>query len=78
VGDLLPILQNDLESAALTRHPQIERMKEELIAGGAKGALMSGSGPVIFGLFASKKEAQETEKAIALPAGWKTILTRGI
>ena len=78
VGDLLPILQNDLESAALSRHPQIGRMKEELIAGGAKGALMSGSGPVIFGLFANKKEAQETEKAIALPAGWKTILTRGI
>jgi 4-diphosphocytidyl-2C-methyl-D-erythritol kinase len=39
---------------------------------------MSGSGPVIFGLFVSKKEAQETERAIALPAGWKTIFTRGI
>ncbi len=76
--DLLPVLQNDLEFAALPRHPQIARMKEELIAGGAKGALMSGSGPVIFGIFASKKEAQETEKAIFLPAGWKTILTQGI
>jgi len=39
---------------------------------------MSGSGPVIFGIFTSKKEAQETEKAISLPAGWKTIITQGI
>ena len=78
VVDLLPIMQNDLESVALTRHAQIGRMKEELIAGGAKGALMSGSGPVTFGLFASKEEAQETERAIALPAGWKTIITLGI
>jgi 4-diphosphocytidyl-2-C-methyl-D-erythritol kinase len=76
--DLLPVLQNDLESAALTWHPQIAHLKEELIARGAKGALMSGSGPVIFGIFASKEEAWETEKAIDLPAGWKTIVSQGI
>jgi 4-diphosphocytidyl-2-C-methyl-D-erythritol kinase len=78
LADLLPLLKNDLESAALTRHPQIAHMKEELRARGARGALMSGSGPVIFGLFSMRKEAERTEKAVALPAGWKTVITRGI
>ena len=58
--------------------PQIAHMKEELLARGARGALMSGSGPVIFGLFSTRKEAERTEKAVALPAGWKTVITRGI
>ena len=78
LADLLPVLKNDLESAALTRHPQIAQMKEELLARGARGALMSGSGPVVFGLFSTKKEAERAEKAMALPAGWKTVITQGL
>jgi len=78
LADLLPVLKNDLESAVFPQHPQIADMKEELLARGARGALMSGSGPVIFGLFPTRKEAARTEKAVALPAGWKTVITRGI
>jgi 4-diphosphocytidyl-2-C-methyl-D-erythritol kinase len=78
LADLLPVLKNDLESAVLTRHPQIADMKEELLARGGRGALMSGSGPVIFGLFSTRKEAARTGKAVTLPAGWKTVITRGI
>jgi len=78
LADLLPVLKNDLESAALTRYPEIALMKKELLARGARGALMSGSGPVTFGLFSTRREAERTEKAVALPAGWKTIVTRGI
>lgn len=78
LADLLPVLKNDLESAALTRYPEIALMKKELLACGARGALMSGSGPVTFGLFSTRKEAERTGKAVALPAGWKTIVTRGI
>ena len=78
LADLLPVLKNDLESAALTRYPEIALMKKELLACGARGALMSGSGPVTFGLFSTRKEAERTEKTVALPAGWKTVVTRGI
>jgi len=78
LADLSPVLKNDLESAALTRHPQIAQMKEELLKQGARGALMSGSGPVVFGLFSSEKEAERAKKAMALPAGWKTVITQGI
>jgi 4-diphosphocytidyl-2-C-methyl-D-erythritol kinase len=78
LADLLPVMRNDLEAVAFTRHPQIARMKEELLAQGAGGALMSGSGPVTFGLFSTREDAERAGKAVALPAGWKTIVSRGI
>jgi len=76
--DLLPILKNDLELPAFARHPEIGRMKEELLRKGAPGALMSGSGSVVFGLFADEEEAGRVEKNLTLPPGWKTIIARGI
>jgi len=78
LAGLLPVLKNDLELAAFSQHPQMAQMKEELLARGAPGALMSGSGPVIFGLFPGKEEAEKTGRAIPLPAGWKTVITQGI
>jgi len=78
VADLLPVLKNDLELPAFTRHPEIGRMKEELLRKGARGALMSGSGSVVFGLFADQEEAKRTERNLMLPPGWKTAIARGI
>jgi 4-diphosphocytidyl-2-C-methyl-D-erythritol kinase len=78
VVDLLPVLKNDLELPALTRYPEIGRMKEELLRKGARGALMSGSGSVVFGLFADPDEAKRTERTVTLPRGWKTAIARGI
>jgi 4-diphosphocytidyl-2-C-methyl-D-erythritol kinase len=76
--DLLTVLKNDLEIPALSRYPEIGRKKEELLRLGASGALMSGSGPVVFGLFASKGEAEETGKRFILPEGWKSVIAQGI
>lgn len=75
---LLPVLKNDLEIPALSRYPEIGRKKEELLRLGAKGALMSGSGPVTFGLFPSKKEAERAGKKLDLPKGWNSIISQGI
>ncbi|MBI5559155.1 MAG: 4-(cytidine 5'-diphospho)-2-C-methyl-D-erythritol kinase [Deltaproteobacteria bacterium] len=44
-------LFNDLESVTLARYPEIALLKTELINSGASGALMSGSGPTVFGIF---------------------------
>lgn len=41
---------NSLEKVALARHPEIGRVKEGLINLGALTALVSGSGPAVFGL----------------------------
>jgi 4-diphosphocytidyl-2-C-methyl-D-erythritol kinase len=76
--EILPIMRNDLEGAAFSICPQIRQSKEELLAKGAQGALMTGSGPVIYGIFPSRTEAEQTEKIMTLPKGWKTAVSRGI
>jgi 4-diphosphocytidyl-2-C-methyl-D-erythritol kinase len=78
LADLLAILKNDLEIPALSRYPEIGRMKEELLRGGGRGALMTGSGPVTFGIFPSKEEAEEAQRKLVLPQGWEAEICRGI
>ena len=78
LGELLPVLKNDLEIPALSRYPEIGRMKEGLLGAGAKGALMSGSGPVTYGLFPSKREAEEAAARFKPPEGWQFIVAEGI
>lgn len=57
-ASLAGILQNDLEEPASSLCPDIPRIKEDLLSKGAIGALMSGSGSSVFGLFAGNKEAE--------------------
>lgn len=78
IVQILPILRNDLEEAAFSIYPEIRQGKEELLAKGAQGALMTGSGPVVYGIFPSRAEAERTERIVALPKGWKTAVSRGI
>ncbi|MCG6538371.1 MAG: 4-(cytidine 5'-diphospho)-2-C-methyl-D-erythritol kinase, partial [Syntrophales bacterium LBB04] len=44
-------LKNDLEKVTLKLHPLLNVLKELLSGCGALGALMSGSGPTVFGIF---------------------------
>jgi len=77
-ADLLPVLGNDLERASVGRYPEIGEMKQRLRGQGAAGALMSGSGPVVFGLFGNPEGMRRAEERISLPAGWKAIPAKGI
>ncbi len=52
-------LRKDLEAVVSARHPQIQVMKEMLYAAGALGALMTGSGPTVFGIYADEGGASE-------------------
>ena len=59
-GDLQSLgaaLYNSLEAPALWKFPILELIKERLIDLGATGALMSGSGATVFGLFADSEAA---------------------
>lgn len=58
-------LINDLEQVTLVRHPEIEDMKKTLIAAGAKAAMMSGSGPTVFGVFPDTSTGYATLQGIA-------------
>ena len=51
-------LGNVLESAALPGHPQIAQIKKVMLDNGARGALMSGSGPTVFGFFDDIRQAR--------------------
>ena len=44
-------LFNDLEAPILRRHPELEVTKAQLVAEGAFGAVVSGSGPSVAGLY---------------------------
>jgi 4-diphosphocytidyl-2-C-methyl-D-erythritol kinase len=66
-------LDNDLESVALPVHPRIREVKERLLALGAVGALMSGSGSAVFGLFASAQIAQQAEETLLEEKGWGAV-----
>lgn len=52
-------LYNGLEAAVAPRYPEIERMKAALMAAGALGAMMSGSGPTVFGIARSFEHARQ-------------------
>lgn len=61
-GDLAKVadgLVNVLESVTLKLYPQLKEIKQELIRAGCRGALMSGSGPTIFGLTGDVQTAAE-------------------
>lgn len=51
-------LFNSFETVVFERYPQLAVLKRRCIENGASGALMSGSGSSIFGLFRSAKEAE--------------------
>ena len=44
-------LHNDLETVTAAAHPVIHTIRQALLAQGAAGVLMSGSGPTVFGIF---------------------------
>jgi 4-diphosphocytidyl-2-C-methyl-D-erythritol kinase len=78
IADLPPFLHNDLERASIGRFPEIGEMKKRLQEQGAAGALMSGSGPVVFGLFGDPAGMKRAEERLFLPAGWRAIPAKGI
>lgn len=57
-------LGNVLETVTVKEYPIIERIKELMKAAGAEGALMSGSGPTVFGIFTDKEPARAAEDKI--------------
>jgi 4-diphosphocytidyl-2-C-methyl-D-erythritol kinase len=57
-------LYNDFEIVVEHMHPIIKEIKQSLLAFGARGALMSGSGPTVFGLFSSTKPLVTAQAAL--------------
>jgi 4-diphosphocytidyl-2-C-methyl-D-erythritol kinase len=60
----LSCLINDLERAVVPTHPTIQEIKERLVQAGADGALMSGSGSSVFGIFSREEQAEQAVRAL--------------
>jgi 4-diphosphocytidyl-2-C-methyl-D-erythritol kinase len=59
---LAGLLQNDLERAAFHLLPGLPALKARLEQQGVLGALLSGSGPTLFGLCSSRAEAEQAAR----------------
>lgn len=63
------LLKNDLERVTAQYFPVIKELKMLLIKVGAKGAVMSGSGPTVFGIFGSISDANKALKRLPANIG---------
>ena len=70
--DLSSSLQNDLQPAALSLRPDLQERLDALVAAGALGVAVSGSGPTCFGLFEDREAADRA--AEQLPGALVTAL----
>ena len=62
-------LGNILETVTIPAHPVIREIKEKMMELGAVNALMSGSGPTVFGLFVNPAAAQEAYEEMRYGSG---------
>jgi 4-diphosphocytidyl-2-C-methyl-D-erythritol kinase len=69
-SDLVRLLHNDLEVVTCQHHPVITTIKERLIASGADGALMSGSGATVFGVFEDSSRAEHAAQILSAETDW--------
>jgi len=74
VRSIAESLHNDLETVTAAMHPEISRIKGALLARGAIGACMSGSGPTVFGIFETEEACRAAAKSIS-GEGWKLYPT---
>jgi 4-diphosphocytidyl-2-C-methyl-D-erythritol kinase len=72
------LLHNDLEGVTIPRYPVIASLKERLLGLGAAGALMSGSGPTVFGVFEGVEAARAACEELATVPGWRSFLVRAL
>ena len=78
IDDVLSLLQNDLEPVTSGMHPGILTLLDALREEGALGARMSGSGPTVFGVFASEIAAKAaSERLLGRLPSTKIFVARG-
>ena len=68
--DPVRCLWNDLETVTTAMFPEILSIKEALLANGADGALMSGSGPTVFGIFHDSGRMRQAQQVLSKGNDW--------
>jgi len=74
------LMHNDLEQVTMARYPVVTELKKAMLAAGAVNAMMSGSGPTVFGLFDqaafSERQLYEVVERFSVVYGSRVYLTR--
>ena len=66
-------LHNDFEAVIFEIEPEIKRAKQALLDAGARGALLTGSGSSVFGLFDDEMSRQRALNGLEIEAGWRVF-----
>ena len=69
---------NILETVTIPMYPVIEDFKKLMLENGALNAMMSGSGPTVFGLFPNEKEIRRAYEALKQSGLAKNVYTSDI
>ena len=77
IAELGTCLYNDLETIICKKHPILTKIKEKLLQSGAIGALVSGSGSSVFGLFLQPETARKATTKL-FGKDWQVFLTETI
>ncbi len=54
---ILSTLKNDLEEVTVKKYPQVRKLLSNMKESGSEGALMSGSGPTVFGIVRKERQS---------------------
>lgn len=66
-------LHNDFEAVIFEIEPEIERAKQALLEAGARGALLTGSGSSVFGIFDNDEKRQRALDSLVIESGWRVF-----
>lgn len=75
LGDIAQKMGNVLEGVTIPMHPVIDSIKKDMIEHGAINAMMSGSGPTVFGIFEDAKDARKCLEFIREKGDAKQVFT---
>jgi len=78
IEELVDQLENALEGVVVEHYPVVAQLKEELLAVGAQGALMSGSGPSVFGIFADEQTAVVAARKLQEKLACQVLVAKGL
>lgn len=64
ITNLCVKMENVLETVTVPAYPVIDEIKKLMVSCGADGALMSGSGPTVFGIFTKEETAKKAMEKV--------------
>ena len=71
---ILSMAENDFENPVFEAYPQLREIKMQLLKQEAEGALLSGSGATVFGIFVDEVKARRAMARFSANEQWKVFL----